>query len=469
MIGLKKLKFFDWAAALISLLFVLAGSIVSIGRFWQYETFYYDFGIYDNAIWKVAHFRLPIVDHFIVGGKLIFADHFAPAIFLLSPLYWFTSRSEALLIVQALCVGLSGLVIYLTAKEILKSKPESFAVMVSYFLFLGLQNAVISDFHELTIATLPLSLVFYSIIKKKLKLYIASFLLTILLKETLFIMCAILGFFIIFFNKKWLKVGIATILFSLIYGFFVIKILIPYFSSGIYVYGETLNFNPFYVLKTLVDNPIKLNTIFYSLFSFGFLPLFAPQFWLLIFQDFLVRFYAPGATRITLGLHYSAPLSVILAVSSAYGLRNIGRFILKDLYKAVPVVVVLISIFLYRFILHGPFALSYNGDFYKHTKDFEFLNQLIEKVPKNSIVMAQNNLAPHFLHVEKETYLLNAYYSQIKPMYIIFDMREGQSPNDFFNIETTGAQRMLDSLRIDKCYKIFYSTKEQFIFNRICS
>lgn len=112
----------------LTFLFVLAGSLVSLNRYWQYEVFYYDFGIFDRAIWLVAHFNPPIVDHLVASGKWIFADHFYPSVFLLSPLYWFTDRQEILLIVQSLIVGLSGLVIYFIGKEVFRDVKSNIPV-----------------------------------------------------------------------------------------------------------------------------------------------------------------------------------------------------------------------------------------------------------------------------------------------------------------------------------------------------
>ena len=76
----------DWLTYIVIGVYTLAAVLVSLHRFWQFEVFYYDFGIFDSAIWKAAHFTAPIIDHFVVGGKVIFADHFSPSIFLLSPL-----------------------------------------------------------------------------------------------------------------------------------------------------------------------------------------------------------------------------------------------------------------------------------------------------------------------------------------------------------------------------------------------
>src|SRR3989344_3357598 len=94
----------DALSYLCTLLFMIAGVFVSLNRYWQYNVFYYDFGIFDSAIWSVSRFKPPIIDHLAVGGKWIFADHFNPSIFLLSPLYWLTDRQEMILVVQAAVV-----------------------------------------------------------------------------------------------------------------------------------------------------------------------------------------------------------------------------------------------------------------------------------------------------------------------------------------------------------------------------
>src|SRR5438045_3174651 len=135
----------------ITVLYALAGSIVSVIRYWQYEVFHYDFGIFDRAIWSVSQFSPPITHHIVFGEKLIFADHFSPSIFLLSPFYWIFPKSEMLLIVQATAIAASGFILYLLGKNITKNSWYAIAIMLCYFLFVGLQNAIITDFHEIAL------------------------------------------------------------------------------------------------------------------------------------------------------------------------------------------------------------------------------------------------------------------------------------------------------------------------------
>lgn len=453
-------------AILICLIFIAAGSIVSINRFWQFDVFYYDFGIFDHAIWEISRFSAPIIEHMAVPGKWIFADHFHPSIFLLSPFYWLTDRSEMLLFIQAAAVGLAGLVIFFTGLEILKNRYFSLVIMLSYYLFIGLQNAIITDFHEVTIATLPLSLCFYFIVKKRLWPFIAAFLITLGCKESMALLGLALAVMIYFLQPLWRKIAIITGITSIIWGFLALKIIIPYFSGGSYGYSDTIVLNPITIIQSFFNHPIKIHTLFYSFLSFGFLPLFSPAFWLLIFQDFYTRFITvSNPARFGFTFHYSALLSVIMGISSIYGLKFIKKLLPHRAVILLMTMSLLVNIFLYRVTFHGPLALAYNPDFYRHSHEFGYLEKLIDQVPSNASVMTQNNLLVRFTH-HKKIWLLRDNYEDYKPEYILLDLNPGQNPNNFF-----GPIKNIDSffthLKSDPHYKIVYETDFQYIFKRL--
>ena len=256
----KKGRYTDIAAYILIFCFTIAGIIVSLHRFWQYEVFYYDFGIFDRAIWQVSKFQAPIIDHLIVGGKWIFADHFSPSIFLLSPLYWLTTKSEVLLVAQATIVGLSGIVLYGIGKQVLRNKFLAFGILSCYLLFLGLQNAVITDFHELTVATLPFMLIFWAILNKKLKLYLLFLIITLGFKEVLFATGIGIGVALFFLRKEWWRIALFTIIVSIAWGIISIKFVIPAFSDGIYVYAPSLPDGVLNKVTAFFDHPIKIKT-----------------------------------------------------------------------------------------------------------------------------------------------------------------------------------------------------------------
>lgn len=448
-------------AWIIFIVFTTASIIVSLNRFWQYEVFYYDFGIFDRAIWLVSQFKPPIIDHLVTGNKLIFADHFSPSIFIFSPLFWITDRPEILLVAQSLVVGISGLFIYKIGRIVTKNSLFSLSISISYYLFIGLQNAVISDFHEITVATVFAVLCFYFFLKNKKIWTLLFFIITLGFKESNFLFAAGLAVAFFFLNKSWRKFSIFLFILSLAWGITAIKLVIPYFSGGTYGYEVAFSLDKNNLLNDLLGNEAKRQTVFYSLFSFGFLPVLSPFFWPLIVQDFLVRFLSG---RVSLGLHYSALLSVIMAISSSYGflLLNKIKFI-KKYTVVLSLLIIFNAIFLYRFVLRGPLALSYNISFYSHTKDFNFLNDLISKVPPSSSVMAQNNLASHLTH-QKDIWVLKDDYESYKPEYIVLDMRKGQNINDFF--PTSSPSIILQNLLHDKNYLTIYNNGNQYVFRK---
>lgn len=453
-------------ALIFCLLFAIAGSLISLHRFWQYEVFLYDFGIYDQAIWKIAHFQAPIIEHIVISGKWIFADHFTPSLWLLAPLYWFTDKSEILFIAQAVCVSLSGFMLFLIGRKITKNDLFSLVILLCYFLFAGLQNAVIIDFHEVTIATLFFILTYFFLLRKQYLLYAVFLLITLGFKESNFLLGIGIGISVFFIDKKLWKLALATCIFSLVYGMTVMHLIIPFFSHDGYHYNQSISANPLAIATSFVDKPVKLHTLFFSFASFGFLPLLSPAFYALLFQDFLVRFYPElQVTRWTLGLHYSALTAVIMGIGSLFSYSFLKKILRKQLLWYIFLGIISCNaLFLYRFILHGSFGLAYNPVFYQHTKDFDFLNNMVKLIPKDASVMTQNNLIPHFTHQKVYLLLNDGYFSRIQPDYVLFDIRDGQGANNLWG--TSDIQAILRTIRNDPHYTNIYHQGDQYVFKK---
>lgn len=469
----KLLSIADYLAIILTLLFGFAGIVVSLNRFWQYDVFFYDFGIFDEAIWKTAHFRAPIIEHFVHEGQWIFADHFNPTIFLLSPLYWITQRSEVILIAQAVIFALSGLLLYSLGKIVSKNNWYALSMLCCYFLFAGLQNAIITDFHEVPLTVFFIILTYFTFEKKYTVLYWISIIFLLGTKESNFALAIAIGISFFFLQRTRWKISVATIILSFCYGMIATKLVIPFFSGNGYQYAVPIASNPMVYASSLVDNSIKLHTLVFSFGSFAFLPFLSPAFYVVFLEDFLSRFYPPFLTASwSLGFHYSAATAAIMALSSLYGFHLIERFIKsKKILYALCILTVLNALFLYRFVLRGPLALSYNSTFYAHSNDFAFLNTLVDSVPKKGSVMTQNNLAVRFTH--RDIYLLRDKcdiclqnpYEIIKPNYIVIDARDGQNPNDYYGV--TNIKKIVETLSQDKKYIITYHKGDQYIFKRL--
>lgn len=450
---------------LIFLLFyTFISIIVSVERYWQFSSFYLDLGLFDQAIWRLAHFQVPVIDHISksIEGKIIFADHFNPSMLLFAPLYWFTERTETLLITQSIFVSLSAFVLHKISSVIIKSHIVRVALLVSYLGFIGLQNALITDFHDTTVLTLPLSLFFWSILKKKWKLYWILLLLILGFKETMAGLGFGLGFYVFLTGYK--KIGFYTMIVSILWAIIASKCIIPYFSGGVYIYTPQWPVSISAGIESFFFPIIKTKTMLYGLASFGFLPIAYLPLIPTIVENYIERFvFNNAAIRWDLGMHYNAPLAPLFFMSAVECIKkfNLEKKIPK-LLSIWAVATILMVIILNRFILHGPLMLAFNPAFYETTKENLFLDTFINQIPKDGLLMTQQNIAPRFTHYC--VIMLKRDYKKYNPDYIALDLRSGQNPANFFPLTEEGTKSLFAELKTDNQYIMKMLSSNTYIF-----
>ncbi len=465
----KKLSYFFKMYAVISVISILFTSVillVTLNRFWQYEAFYYDHGIYDMAIWRVSRFQAPIIEHLDVPGKWIFADHFHPSIFLLTPLYWLTDRQEILLIAQAILIGMSVFFAYLISEKLIKSVYMRFALLTAYVGFIGFQNALIANFHDVTFMVFPLLVTYWAAIKKKWGIYWIFLIITLGSREMASVVIFFLGFSFLFKDKITKKNGIITMIFSLLYGILAIKVIIPYFSGGQYLYQPNYPQNLIEAFKSLFFPWIKLKTILVSFLTFGFLPLLYPPLYLAILQDYVIRFVLnSGSARWDLGLHYNVTLTPLLFIAAVEAVSRLEKFRLsKFFFKFYSVSIIVVVLILHQ-LLHGPFGLVYNPEFYRHTKRQKFMDDFINKIPLQGKIMVPNNIAVRLTHYD--VILPRGNYVDYAPETIVIDLRDGQNANNFWPLSEEIIRDLRTRLTQDKNYKDIYNDPNRSIFVKI--
>ena len=452
-------------------IYIISAITVSVLRFWQFEAGYFDFGVNDQAIWSVSRFKLPITYHpnYLNGFGIHLADHFSPSIYFLSPLYWLTSRQEIILIAQAVFVGLSALVGWAVAKKFIKNDFVVFALVFSYLGFIGMQNALITEFHEATLSPLFILLSFWAIVNKKWKIFYICLFIILGLKETFAGLTTGLGIFMVLYDRKNLRHALATILISLSWAFIITKFVIPNLSGRPYFYAPEHGVSSFFnLLSAFLHFDIRLKTLFYSFLSFGFLPLFSLPLLPAISENFLSRFLAEGYPRYTLAFHYSAPLAALMFFSSVLVLSKIEKNIkLRKIAVPFGLLMIINTFFLHQFILHGPLGLSYNKVFYTQTKNNKYVEDFIKRVPKDGLIMAQNNIAARFAH--EKIMMLDKNYQNWNAKYIVLNLTPGQNPNNFFPLSYEHAVELKDRIIYDGRYRLTKHGDELYLFTRLDS
>lgn len=446
---------------LFCLLFAVIGSLVSVHRYLQFEAGYYDFGIFDRSLWLLSGFQMPIIDHFVLTGRPIFADHLYPSLLIMAPLYWLTDIRTIWLVVQASFAALSSLVLYATAKYVLKRDIPAIAVMLTYYSFVGLQNAIITEFHELTLMTLPLSLLIYAAVRENRKLFLLSFVWALGFKESTFMTLSPLMLFVMIRSPHLRRLAMLCGVIAVAWAAIAIYWIIPSFSTHGYIYAPTLPNSIFGILMKLVDTPIKLTTMGISSVSFGLTNLATPTLWPTYMLHYLGRFTGDASIKHDLGLHYNAEISPIYALSMILFLNRLQ----KRWLLPVSVVIMVLAIGLMRFKTHGPLLLSINPAFYTHTNVFDYLEQAINTVPKNSKVLAHNNLAVRFTH-HKDVRILRSVDQFAWADYIVVDTREGQNINNFLGIINYDIRPIDLALQSSKTHRLFREFQTAKVYKR---
>lgn len=420
-------RFDAFILLLISCYFIVF-SVISVNRYWQYEVHYLDFGIYDEAIWKVANFKSPIVDKGD-NGKIIFADHFAPGMFLLSPLYWLTDRREIMFITQVLSVSLAAWVAYIIARSLLKNKIAVTALIISFLGFVGMQNALITELHEIVFAVLPLTLVFWAIERKRWKWYFGFLLLLLSFKESNAGLAIGVGLYLLLrYRKVYAKYAAGTVIIGLLWGIVTTMVIIPAFNESKYAYapsflqGQSLP----QVASRFLDLKVKRETFAYTFATFGFLPFFDISIWPAVFEHYLERFVlTTDGTRFNMGFHYNSILVPILFMGALNVFQKLEKRVSGKIISLYSLAIIAGVIVISRFIYHGPIDLFYNRAFYEQSKNLTYIDDFVKIFPKSGLVLTQSNLAPRLTH-GPDIRLIRSKFAALHPDYVILDLTPGQ-------------------------------------------
>lgn len=423
------------------LIFAFLYSLLSLRRHARFDSFAYDLGIFDQAIWLYSRFKIPFST---IKEKIILGDHFNPSLIFLGPLFWFWNNVRILLIFQTSFLSLSAYPIFLLAKK--KQFPDWFGLIISgiYLSFFGFQHALNFDFHATVLAAgLTPWLIYFLENKKWLKLTLLSVVFAGL-KENLSLTITALGLIVFLKGKR--KRGAFIITSSLLCWWLIITQVIPAFSPLGYEYQPDLPNNLGVVVTDLFWPKEKLRTWFYSLGWFSFLPLLAPINLIPVIIDLAQHFLAGEKYSGTWGLfmHYRASLGPFLVWGMIEGLNNLRSLIKKKIsFYFLSFVILLLPLF-WQYQQHLPLNRLAKKYYWQEKEWMGNNRKIIASIKPSASVVTQNNLVPHLSHREK-IYLLWVRKKEFsleespcgekecwwlfwpeKPQYLLVDLHQGQ-------------------------------------------
>src|SRR4051812_18940824 len=153
----------------------------------EYDTFhnrnFRDFATYTNVLWNTAH-GAPYHTLLLRENVSHLAEHIAPILLPLAPLYAQVNDPRALILLQQSALALAGLPIFLLARQRLGAWPAAL-VLAAYYLSPQLTDAILFDgFYPVALATVPLAFGAYLMLTGRERLGVGVALSALLIEET---------------------------------------------------------------------------------------------------------------------------------------------------------------------------------------------------------------------------------------------------------------------------------------------
>ncbi|HJX23330.1 MAG TPA: DUF2079 domain-containing protein [Candidatus Bathyarchaeia archaeon] len=415
--------------------YTLAFSLYTIAHHATFNTFAWDLGIYNQALWSTAFsgkfFYYTCELYFVQNGSF-FGIHFAPILLFLLPLYYLFPSPEFLLSFQSLILALGAIPLYFLCKLKL-NRGLGIVFSLSYLLYPPLQGVNSYDFHvQAFFPFLMLSAVYY--LEKRDWKYFIFLILSLMVIEQVSYLVIFLGIYVLWAFRKRIVSAIRTRKTdraALIFPFVTILSGVMW----IFLAGAVINqINPdippelraaqnFIVLG--VDDPAKIpiyallhplkvfealrfdfNQKFsYLLMHFAplvFLPVIEPGLLIATLPWFGISLLSNYIPYYQIGFQYSAIVIPFIFASAVLGTRKLlGRELAHGkIMKRMAHLLILCS--LVFSISLSPLSPLIQGNFPSNaynipvmTSHSLLLHDVIRMIPQNASILTQDNIFPH--------------------------------------------------------------------------
>lgn len=172
----------------------------------------YDFGLYDQGIWLLSRFDAPFVT---LMGRNLFGDHTSFILLALVPLYWITSNTSTLFVVQAIVISLGALPIFVVARRRLGSEATALAVAGAYLLHPAVGWIALENYHPDSFLGLFVGVACAGALLGRWRWYFLGVVLALLVKEDVGLVLIPLGAWVAV--RRNTRIGVVTAAFALWY------------------------------------------------------------------------------------------------------------------------------------------------------------------------------------------------------------------------------------------------------------
>ena len=476
------------SAIFVTLFFGVIYCLISLINHYNFRTYAWDLGIYNQTIYDYAHFSINQNTVLQPSTNNILSDHFSLIHFLISPLYWIF-KSYTLLVVQIVAILFGGVGVYKCIKE--KSKNEKFSVlaMVHFFSLWGIYSALGFDYHDNVVGAMFVPWFIYLLIKEKYLYAFFSFLLLLISKENMILwgIFLALGMLMIHYkNSKQRFFLIGLTIFSTLFFLLVMKLIMPaladegkeYVHFRYSILGESfgeaivnLFKHPLKYLEAFFTNfldnteakGIKKEFFFVFLISGGFVMLRKPKYLIILLPILGQKLLSDDYMKWSLNYQYSIEFAPILSIAL---FEYLSEHIKKHLLKwGLLAALIAGGITIIKIEDRLPsWSSSINMKFYskKHYNiDYNRSNvqEAINIIPVNAEVSAEANIVSHLASRK----IIYQFPKIDNAKYIIL------MPNDGYNypLPKEELDKMIADLILSKKWNILKKNEDVILLKKI--
>jgi uncharacterized membrane protein len=485
--SLQNIKKINIAKPVVFICFAFIYSVISLVNHYLFRTSAHDFGIYNQALYDYAHFRINNNSVIQPGFGNILGDHFELMIMFFAPLYYLFG-SYTLLIVQIAAILIGGQGIYKYVELISSNRKFALAAMIQFFLFFGIYSALAFDYHNNVIGTMAVPWIFYFFHKNKWKQTVFCFIIFLLSKENM----ALWGFFIfaglmIRYRKDRKKLLWSVLLasISIVYFLIIVKWVIPslgrqgsgYLHFRYAALGNTMSdaistlfSRPFYSFKLLFVNQLGIPAADYLktelhiaiLLSGGILLFYRPYYLLMLLPIYGQKLFCDYYAYWGLSFHYSIEFLPILTIGyftiiNELEKRKTRRILVYTLILMTAAVTIRSFDNTYTYFDRQK-QRFYQEPHYSRGFDVKEEYTSFNLIPEDAALSAQDEFVPHLCFREKiymYPYIEDAKYIYINTAANIYPFA---TEKDF--------EASIDSLNKSKDWESIYNKNFTQIFRR---
>ena len=419
----------DAAFWVIVVVATIGYALLSLVNHYLFKTYTLDLGVYTNALYDYAHFRLPDCSMFKARDMLMLCDHFDLYLVLLSPLVY-VFGSWTLLIVQIAAAILGGIGIYKLVGLYTDDRLLPPLAMIVFYFSFGIIQALAFDYHSNVVAAMLLPWLFWALKQRRFVLSSVLVVLFVIGKEnmSLFLFFIAIGLMWDYRRDKSTMWHLAAYaLFSLLYFVLINMVVMPKMGnsgSGFYRYaylgdnyadialnlishpGETLRILFTNTSGNPAGNGLKEEFYQCALLSGMLLTLLKPNYLFMLLPLIGQKMFSSDRVMWGIAMQYSVEFVPILVVSSFMVIAKLK----KVHWGRLLAVALLISIVATTFYTVGvPKAFVrldhlciYQGRHYEQNDfDAAFARELMKEIPDDASVCASSVFVPHLALREK--------------------------------------------------------------------